>query len=290
MGIKVLFLDLDGVVNSVEGETLHQNIIFNDQIDGNSFRSDLVDNVRTLCHLFDLKIVITSTWRMDYTLPEMRVIFNKQFSNDKNHIKFDIIDFTTKCRIGAGDNDRAFQINQWLLDKKYDVDDYLILDDENVKGYGIDENKLIKVSGERGFTTQDLDLAILKHFHKEDLRKSIDDKKFFSIKDKNNVLSHSYRLKQFAISADNSRLYELLIYKPGSDGSTSERLYSTSIDLLAEIAYTKIREICGYSINYSYSREYISYKVDNKVYTFDHLYEMYISLSEELIKGLEVTK
>ena len=49
---NVLFLDYDGVVN-----VTWRNY------DGPPFDTGLVENVNTLCHMFDLKIVITSSWR-----------------------------------------------------------------------------------------------------------------------------------------------------------------------------------------------------------------------------------
>ena len=164
MGINVLFLDIDGVLNSINCEALHQNVIHNDDIDHNVFRKDLVDNLRTIVHLFDLEIVITSTWRLDYTLPELRNIFNKQFSDKSHYKKFDIIDCTTKHFFNNDKNERAGQIKQWLFDKKYDVDNYFILDDESLHDSTFDD-KFFKVDMNTGFDKNHLNNFINRFYN-----------------------------------------------------------------------------------------------------------------------------
>ena len=101
---NVLFLDYDGVIN----------VTWSGIYDA-PFESDLVENVNTLCHMFDLKIVVTSSWRNYDGYKEF--LINSGLAPD-----IEILGRTDKMGV------REKEIMQYLLDEPY-VGKFIILDD-----------------------------------------------------------------------------------------------------------------------------------------------------------------
>lgn len=114
--MKVLFLDIDGVLNS------HRSFIAanNDAFPDLSIRGmKKIDHVgvgllRKMCSLTDIKIVVSSTWRMGHTVDELAKAFD-----------LPIIDATPVL-----DTIRGHEIQHWL-DRHPDVTNYAIVDDDS---------------------------------------------------------------------------------------------------------------------------------------------------------------
>lgn len=122
--MKIIFLDYDGVVN---------NLIFH-KIDGepdfyaedrrvrmvNDFQA--VAWLNKICREFNCKVVVTSTWRTrkDYKDCLYRAGFNGT-----------ILDKTPFL-----DKERGLEIYAWLSNnlQNYDIDDFIILDDDTDMG------------------------------------------------------------------------------------------------------------------------------------------------------------
>ena len=74
--MNVLVLDFDGVVNndsSIEQNTCY--IINPTDLETSYihyFVPQLIRNIKQLCDKFDFKIVISSTWRIDFSIEEMK--------------------------------------------------------------------------------------------------------------------------------------------------------------------------------------------------------------------------
>jgi hypothetical protein len=118
--MKVIFLDIDGVLN-----------VYCQSRDkyGCNFHQHLVDNLQTIIDATDAKIVISSSWRVD-GIDIMRAMW------DSRKLPGTIIDVTPDLYYtysgpdGDDDYSRGDEIQLWL-DSHYDVTDYVILDDDN---------------------------------------------------------------------------------------------------------------------------------------------------------------
>ena len=134
--MKVIFLDIDGVLNSDE----YMNKVKKLHLQGIESAVD-INKIKLLKEAVDktkAKVVLTSSWR--YTR-------KAQFVKDllANYgIHADSTPFIS--------NKRGLEIKKWLLDNP-DVDDYVILDDEIFDSYdGELMSKLIKISNGNGHT------------------------------------------------------------------------------------------------------------------------------------------
>jgi len=101
--MRVLFTDIDGVLNPHWSKKWSKNAI-------------MIYN--QVCNEFDLKPVITSTWRIAHTKEQLQKIFSNQ------GINVEIYDYTPLI----DQADRGLEIQKWLSDNK--CDNYVVIDDK----------------------------------------------------------------------------------------------------------------------------------------------------------------
>ena len=152
--INVLFLDLDGVINNTTDDLYSFKFMGYDT--GDKFSIKLVHNLNTLIKHYDLKIVLSSSWRKLYDIISMREIFIQM------GIEGELIDYTTKEYMDKTyykdleydksriPKDRGMQISHWLDERKYNIDKYLVIDDDIDAKFG-HENNFIKTNVKVGF-------------------------------------------------------------------------------------------------------------------------------------------
>jgi hypothetical protein len=114
--MKVLFLDVDGVINSVRSATAFGGFPW--KVDSKEIK--LFDNVaisliRKICKETNTKIVLSSTWRKTVGWKALR-----------DALKLDIIDATP---FTFSERMRGVEINEWL-EKHPEVTKYVIVDDD----------------------------------------------------------------------------------------------------------------------------------------------------------------
>ena len=121
--MKVIFLDVDGVLNSghladtigwgghfdESEKATHENVKWGQQ---------MVDNLRKIVETTGSQIVISSTWRLHFSIPKFKEMFSIYGWSDAP-----IID-KTPVMISK----RGFEINKWLVNHP-EVNKYVILDD-----------------------------------------------------------------------------------------------------------------------------------------------------------------
>ena len=100
--MKVIFTDIDGVLNP------HWK---------NKWSKSAIKIYHQICKEYDLKPVITSTWRINHTKEQLQKIFNDQ------GIEVEIYDYTPHI----DQKDRGLEIKEWLSNNK--VDNFVIIDD-----------------------------------------------------------------------------------------------------------------------------------------------------------------
>ena len=152
---NILFLDFDGVINNSDLSQEDDHLLI--PFDFNQYNPNLVKNIKTIIHEYNFKLVISSTWRKDYSIQEMNYILN-----DVLKLECEILDYTTKefldkdykDRIewthGEKSIDRGLQITKWLSEEKYDIDFYVVIDDDYDAEFGHTEN-FFPVSSVTGF-------------------------------------------------------------------------------------------------------------------------------------------
>jgi hypothetical protein len=114
--MKIIFLDIDGVLNSTE----YYTTIDRKNEDWDRFNPQAVEYIKKLCDEFSARIVISSTWRFGA---------RQQLKNEM--IKSGLIkhlhkDWKTPQLISQH---RGEEINAWLK-KHSDINNYVILDDD----------------------------------------------------------------------------------------------------------------------------------------------------------------
>ena len=130
--MNVIFTDIDGVFN-----TINRN-------QWSSLSAALYDD---LCQEFNLKPVITSTWRVKHSIKELERIFQHY------GIFTDIYDFTPIINSEG----RGGEIENWL--KENQCDNYIILDDNirDIESYGL--KNIVKCRSWIGFTKEEYDFC-----------------------------------------------------------------------------------------------------------------------------------
>lgn len=148
--MKVLFLDIDGVLNSVDSSIAFSNM--NRNIFKNEMRLDPVSIglLRSLCvgkhncdiETHDVKIVISSTWRLGRTVQDFIDIFTLY--------GWDNCPIIGKTKV-LNNGNRGDEIQEWLDSK--DIEYYVILDDDSDM---LDSqlNNFVHVSNINGFRSQ----------------------------------------------------------------------------------------------------------------------------------------
>lgn len=165
---KVIFLDIDGVLNS--DRTLYEDI---------SLEDDLILNLKEIVNKTKAKIILSSSWRLSTdaiaTLMDKLDKFGLVISGitcdgvDLDWLekyKFDATKKYLDTKFDYDENrqikitrDRGAEIFKWLHD--HDACAYVILDDEieDIKPY-FNESVIVKMSYKTGLTKEDVKKAI----------------------------------------------------------------------------------------------------------------------------------
>ena len=125
--MRAIFTDIDGVLNQHWKTKWSKSAI-------------LIYN--QICQEYDLKPVITSTWRINHTKEQLQKIFDDQ------GIEVEIYDYTPHL----DQKDRGLEIKEWLNNNK--VDNYIVIDDivHNITPH---VDNVIKVRNWVGLTTEE---------------------------------------------------------------------------------------------------------------------------------------
>ena len=116
--MTILFLDIDGVLRTHKSD-VEWSIISGQPIPpivfDRNFSTKSISNLNEIIHFTGAKIVISSTWRVQHTLEELRNKFRKR------GFRGEIIDKTNIL------NDRGEEIQEWL--DTHGVNKYAVVDD-----------------------------------------------------------------------------------------------------------------------------------------------------------------
>ena len=121
--MKIIFLDIDGVLNVMNPER---------DVYGSLFHPQFVENLKRLVEETGAKIVISSTWRFSGLEWLSAMWLDREMPGQL----LDITPFTASPELierhydpMMGGSERGYEIQQWLED--HVVDRYVIIDDDN---------------------------------------------------------------------------------------------------------------------------------------------------------------
>jgi len=159
--MKVIFLDMDGVVNTANKDRYSLALKLTYDYDGykDIFKFDprtLINFIKLLrfCKKNEIGICITSTWRIGTSIEGWNEFIYRHLSKSLDMKEDDkiVIGLTNREHNGI----RGLQIMDWLNSTK-GVSDYLIVDDEisDIKDYFPSEN-ILKTHSQSGLTEEKL--------------------------------------------------------------------------------------------------------------------------------------
>ena len=156
--MNIIFLDIDGVLNSDEWYKKFKNNIKKwpqDNIDPNSIfiLNELIESING-----DVRIVISSTWRQLISINDLSTLL--EFYGFKYKDK--IIDKTPIGYSGLKFNEypqRGKEIQAWLHtnEKKYNIKSFVILDDVNI---GYLKDKWLQIDAKNGLQKRHIRQAL----------------------------------------------------------------------------------------------------------------------------------
>ena len=149
--MNILFLDYDGVVNTPrfeKDETGKWICRYGNPLDGKVNDTNAVQWVSEFCEKYGYKIVVSSSWRSD---PK----YADYLRNAGLRESIDIIGRTPVRHTTRGE-----EITEWLNTCGYEVENYIIFDDDNDMNEHIDH--LIQPT-QNGFGVTEFSDAVIKH-------------------------------------------------------------------------------------------------------------------------------
>ena len=173
--MKIIFLDMDGVVNTAGKDKYSLSLILPYDFENNKdffyFDTRILFNFVKLlefCRDNEIKIVISSTWRIGTTIDGWNKFIYKYFRTSLKLKEIDIL------IIGLTNNKfngiRGLQIGSWIDEynatSKDKIEKYLIIDDEivDIKPYLPKEN-ILKINSTDGLTEEKI-TEIINYFTK----------------------------------------------------------------------------------------------------------------------------
>lgn len=152
--MKILFLDVDGVLNGYNRWTfiiinisklLHVPVgVMREVLKVFDVKEKYVKRLSKIIKKTGAKIVMSSSWRHGYwnTTYEEKYRDQKRLHDLLQKYNLEVIDITPNSKNG----NREDEINQWLTDTKLIIDRFVILDDESFDLQSFVGKELVKTS------------------------------------------------------------------------------------------------------------------------------------------------
>lgn len=146
--MKTVFLDYDGVIDI----STHQL----------NFDKQLLENVFTLCELYQAKIVLSTSWRFLKTIEEWNKLF-RGLVVDITPLYISHEDLTdhliTASWILYNKHQRGLEVKQWLDENNVSIKDCIIIDD-NDEFLPEQQHRFVKCESSKGFDKERLNTSL----------------------------------------------------------------------------------------------------------------------------------
>ena len=151
--MKIIFLDIDGVVNGLDTKERINGIIGVEQ--------SKIELIKQIVDATGAKIVLSSTWRIDW-------FYEGQPGHESGTIEWHYLrDEFAKQGLSFLDHTplhktrhRGIEIQQWLDDTEYDVETYCIIDDNMYEIHDMHKGHLVKTAYADGIKPGAVKIAI----------------------------------------------------------------------------------------------------------------------------------
>lgn len=116
----------------------------------------LIAHIKEIVDATGAKIVLSSTWRKDWAFDLLDgkdwIYLRDEFAKQDLHF----LDYTPSRR----DSHRGEEIKEWLESTDYDVESYVVIDDEMYDIWELHEGHLVQTSYDDGIKPEAVDKAI----------------------------------------------------------------------------------------------------------------------------------
>ena len=147
--MKVIFLDIDGVVNCWSTKERAPSKVI-------GVEQRLITHIKEIDDATGAKLVLSSTWRKDWAFDLMNGkdwhYLRDEFA--KQDLYF--MDYTPSRR----DSHRGEEIKEWLTSTGYDIESYVIIDDEMFDIRDLHEGHMVQTSFDSGIKPGAVKMAI----------------------------------------------------------------------------------------------------------------------------------
>lgn len=151
--MKIIFLDIDGVLNNDKTNALTPDGFIGI---GNS----LLDRLASIVHRTDAKIVLSTSWKTEWSVNPIERKPDGQYLNKKfKQVKICIMDKIDDRETGVQNRGQAI-LN--YLATRTDVEEWVAIDDDpfDYAEHKEFNNRLVKTSTSLGLTNEDMEKAI----------------------------------------------------------------------------------------------------------------------------------
>ena len=147
--MRVIFLDIDGVVNCWDTKERAPSRVI-------GVEQRLIAHIKEIVDATGAKIVLSFTWRKDWAFDLLDgkdwIYLRDEFAKQGLHF----LDYTPSRR----DSHRGEEIKEWLESTDYDVESYVVIDDEMYDIWELHEGHLVQTSYDDGIKPEAVDKAI----------------------------------------------------------------------------------------------------------------------------------
>ena len=133
--MKVIFLDIDGVVNSYSTKERAPSKVV-------GVEQRLIAHIKEIVDATGAKLVLSSTWRKDWAFDLLDGIDWRYLRDEFAKQDLYFMDYTPSRR----DSHRGEEIKEWLESTEYDVESYVIIDDEMFDIRDLHEGHIVQTS------------------------------------------------------------------------------------------------------------------------------------------------
>lgn len=147
--MKVIFLDIDGVVNCWSTKERAPSKVI-------GVEQRLIAHIKEIVDATGAKLVLSSTWRKDWAFDLNNGIDWRYLRDEFAKQDLYFLDYTPSRR----DSHRGEEIKEWLESTGYDVKSYVVIDDEMYDIWELHDGHTVQTSFDSGIKPGAVKMAI----------------------------------------------------------------------------------------------------------------------------------